>query len=184
MVSEFNSAFGIEFSNYTSEKYRIQFQYPSNWEVTEKTNRFDESSDIRINNPLQLTLITISYVPNPIIPGTFQDSVDLLFDKLTTYDYTKEQKTIEEPTFLTIDGQEAATFLFTSKDKFDMNAVTIGDQAWLVNNVDDNYVISFLALPATFDSPENTLIRNQFIKSIHFLGVANETAANTTNTFG
>jgi hypothetical protein len=173
-VSEGGSAFGLEFSNHTSEKYRIQFQYPSNWQVIEKTNRFDESSDIRITNPTPLALITISYVPEPIMPGAFRTSVDELVKTLTTYDYTKEQKVIEDPTFLTIDGQEAATFLFTSKDKYDDNAITIGDQAWLVNNIDHSYVISFLAPPTSFDSPENTQIRDRFIKSINFLGVTNQ----------
>ena len=28
IVSEVNSSYAVEYSNYTSEKYRIQFQYP------------------------------------------------------------------------------------------------------------------------------------------------------------
>ena len=32
-----NQAFGIEFTNYTSEEHGIQFQYPTGWKINEKT---------------------------------------------------------------------------------------------------------------------------------------------------
>ena len=41
----------LGYSNYTSDKYQIQFQYPTNWEFKEKANRFDEGTDIAISNP-------------------------------------------------------------------------------------------------------------------------------------
>src|SRR5215203_4362090 len=43
-----NHAFAIEYKNYTSEKYKIKFYYPSDWTVTEKTSRFDSGVDISI----------------------------------------------------------------------------------------------------------------------------------------
>jgi hypothetical protein len=42
-------------------------------------------------------------------------------------------------------------------------------------------------MPETFDSPENTEIRDHFdhfIKSIKFLGANNQTNSNATNRFG
>ena len=43
-----NSSFGIEYVNYTSSNYKIQFQYPRSWNVTEKSDRFDVSADLTI----------------------------------------------------------------------------------------------------------------------------------------
>jgi len=40
----------LQYSNYTSDKYQIQFQYPSDWLIKEKTTRFEEGSDITISN--------------------------------------------------------------------------------------------------------------------------------------
>ena len=43
------NAFGIQYSNHTSEKYQVQFQYPTNLESTEKASRFDEGTDISVH---------------------------------------------------------------------------------------------------------------------------------------
>ena len=40
----------MQFTDYTSEKYQIQFQYPSDWLIKEKANRFDKGSQIDISN--------------------------------------------------------------------------------------------------------------------------------------
>jgi hypothetical protein len=72
--------------------------------------------------------------------------------------------------------------LFTSKDKYEDNAWTWGAQHWVVYVGDHAYLISFNERTDLFDSPENTEIRDHFIKSINFLG--NTTASNVTNRFG
>lgn len=86
-----------------------------------------------------------------------------------------EQRVIEQRIFLTIDGQKAGTFVYTFKDKYEDSAWTLGSQIWLVYVGDHAYEISFTERTDEFDSPENIQIRDQFIKSINFLG-------NTTNT--
>ena len=39
------------YSNYTSDKNHIQFQFPADWNIKEKTNRFDNGPDVQIVSP-------------------------------------------------------------------------------------------------------------------------------------
>ena len=168
-----NSGFAIEYSNYTSTKYKIQFQYPSDWNVTEKTGRFDEGLDLKIANPMSTNeRILIMYldatVADQMSTAGIAAVVNVMVDE-TRNDFSKEIRIIEDPTFLSINGKQAGTFLYTSKDKYDTEALTWGQQIWTVNLVTHGYFITFMATPDRFDSPENIQIRDQFIKSIKFL---------------
>jgi hypothetical protein len=94
-----------------------------------------------------------------------------LFKDSINYDYSKEYRVIEQPSFLTVDGQKIGTFLFTSKDKYEDYASTWGTQDWFVFVGTHGYLITFFATTDTFDSPENIAIRDKFINSIKFLGL-------------
>ncbi len=54
-----------------------------------------------------------------------------------------------------------------------MDTVSIkwAQQIWLVKTSNGGYLISNMATTDIFDSPEPTEIRNNFIKSIKFLGL-------------
>lgn len=105
----------------------------------------------------------------------FHDGITSGFE----FDY----RTIESPTFLNIDGQRSGTFLYTFKDKYETNPITGAVQNWITFVGDRGYLFDFIGNPETFDSPENTEIRDHFIKSIKFLGANNQTSANATNRF-
>lgn len=49
-IPSINGSFALQFTDYISPKNQIQFQYPSNWQIKEKANRFDEGSQIYISN--------------------------------------------------------------------------------------------------------------------------------------
>lgn len=54
-VTSSNYAFAIEYNNFTSKTWGIEFQYPSEWKVTENS-RFDENMEkISIYNQNQNT---------------------------------------------------------------------------------------------------------------------------------
>jgi hypothetical protein len=97
----------------------------------------------------------------------FAFTVNTLF-KDSINDYSQEYRTIEEPTFLTIDGKQVGTFVFTVQDKYDTNALKWAEQTWIINAFDHGYFISFVTPPQEFDSPDNIGIRDQFIKSLKF----------------
>lgn len=166
-------------NNYSSDQYKIRFHYPSNWQVHEKTGRFDEGTDLEIKNPaLGRGFILIQYGDDPTVDFGSRDITTTVYDVFKNSisgDYSYEYRVIEQPKFLTIDGQKAGTFLYTFKEKYEDNAWTWGSQIWLVYVGDHAYEISFTERTDEFDSPENIQIRDQFIKSINFLG-------NTTNT--
>ena len=79
-----NNAFAIEYTNYISEKYGIQFEYPSDWTVTERTSRFD-IGDIKI------------------------ESGSLTFFIIDRHEHYRT--TVEYPSYITIDSLKAGTYL-------------------------------------------------------------------------
>jgi hypothetical protein len=174
-----------QYSNYTSDPYQIQFSYPSDWQVDEKTGRFDEGSDLKIIDPVSFRpFILIQHSNDPITDFGSKDVRSATFETFKTAltgDYKNDHKVIEQPSFLTLDGQKAGTFLYTSKDKYDDNAWTWGTQVWLVYVGGHAYLVSYSERTDSFDSPENTQIRDHFIKSINFLG--NTTNTNATSRF-
>jgi len=176
----------LQYSNYTSDKYKIQFQYPSNWLIEEKTNRFEEGSDVMIsNNNVASGRIGISFFDDLLEAfGTtnLQSATnDLHKDLLNSFTY--DYRTIESPTFLNIDGQKFGTFLLTAKQKYETDPFRGAQQFWITMVGNNGYMINFISTPEAFDSPENTEIRDHLIKSIKFLGTNNQTSTNTTNRF-
>ena len=169
-----NNAFAIEFSNYTSEKYGIQFQYPSDWTIKEKASRFDNGTDIIIADYLSNRNITIgciistSQIGNVFDLFGFQNWVNLVLKGFASGP-RKEYKTIEEPSMMSIDGKETGTFLITEQDKYDDYPVKYAKQFWITNDA-NSCSLSFVSPTTTFDNPENIEIRDHFIKSIKFLG--------------
>ena len=123
IILSLNSVFAIDYSNYTSTKYQIQFQYPSDWNVTEKTGRFDEGSDLKIANPTSgneriLMMYLDETVADEMSTVDIATVVNAMVEE-TKNDFSNEIRIIEDPTFLSINGKQAGTFLYTSKDKYD-----------------------------------------------------------------
>ena len=72
-----NTAFAINFTNYTNAKYNIEFQYSSDWEITEKTSRFDEGADISIDSDSITAKVYISII-----------HIDNFIEEFRSKDYT------------------------------------------------------------------------------------------------
>jgi hypothetical protein len=184
LIANIHTSYGITFSNYTSQKYHIQFQYPSTWQVTEKMNRFDEGTDLKVNDPVSYAFVIIIFSDNLITGFGSPDLTTGVYDsfKKSIDDYSYDYDIIEQPTFTSsIDAQRAGTYVYAFKEKYEDYAQRWGSQNWIVFVGDTGYYISFNALASQFDSPENTQIRNQLIKSIKFLGQSNTTNTNITN---
>ena len=165
-----NQAFAIEYITYTSEKYKIQFEYPSDWTVTEKTSRFDVAHDIKVmSGPSSFSIEHYDDKESIKWASNIESATEDLLISFPFYMSIFDISTIEDPSYLTIDGQKAGTFLVLMKDKSD-SRLKVANQQWIVSAGDRSYQITNM-LPATdFDSPENTEIRNHFINSIKFLG--------------
>jgi hypothetical protein len=185
LLSTYNSAFAVPYSNYTSEKYQIQLQYPTGWDVTEKQSRFDEGTDLKIQSvsmPGGLILMQyLNFTEEPV--SDFQTLFYQLYKSTITGDYGKEVKVIEQPSFTTIDGQRAGSFLYTTKDKYEEFGTKVAAQYWIVFAGNHGYLLAFDAVSSVFDDPQNKEIRDHFIKSIDFLGVSNTTQSNQPSRF-
>jgi hypothetical protein len=144
-----DKTYAATYSNYTSDKYKIQFEHPSDWQVIEKKSRFDEGTDIQINSPsISDGFILIQFMNRSAFQGMdLRSAVYHLFKESITSDYSKDYKVIEQPTFSSIDNQTSGTWLVTSKDKYEENALRWAEQRWLVETPNNGYLISFTSTP-------------------------------------
>lgn len=173
-----NTAFTINFTNYTNAKYNIELQYPSDWEITEKTSRFDEGADISIDSDSIIAngYISIIHIDNLIEEFGSKDlrtSLFTFFKQAITNDYSREYRVIEQPSFTTIGSEDTGTFLYTDKEKYEDYAIKWARQYWLLFINDQGYLITYSSSADTFDKPENKEIRDKFINSIKFINHTN-----------
>lgn len=178
-----NGSFALQFTDYTSEKYQIQFQYPSDWLIKEKANRSDEGSEIDISNKKIAAGKLRIHFYDDLLESFGTTNLDAAFTKFysatTTDDNEYEFKIIESPSFGSVDSQRTGSFLMTFKQKNEIDPITGAVKYWITFAGNSGYKIEFMATPENFDTPDNIEIRDQFIESIIFLG-----QNNATNTSG
>ena len=178
-----NGSFALQFTDYTSEKYQIQFQYPSDWLIKEKANRSDEGAEIDISNKKIAAGKLRIHFYDDLLESFGTTNLDAAFTKFysatTTDDNEYEFKIIESPSFGSVDSQRTGSFLMTFKQKNEIDPITGAVKYWITFAGNSGYKIEFMATPENFDTPDNIEIRDQFIESIIFLG-----QNNATNTSG
>lgn len=168
----------VQYTNYTSDKYQIEFQYPSNWTLAEKTNRFEEGSDVSItDDKIGRGDMSIGYIDDLL---TYYGSTDLEtavtnLHKGLIDDYQYDYRTIESPSFSTIDNHKTGSFLVTFEKKYETDPIKGAAQWWITFVGNHAYLFNFISTPETFDSVEYTQVRDHLIKSIKFLGTNNQT---------
>jgi hypothetical protein len=177
-----NGSFALQFTDHTSEKYQIQFQYPSDWLIKEKANRSDEGAEIDISNKkIAAGKLRIHFYYD-LLESFGTTNLDAAFTKFysstTTYDNEYELKIIESPSFVTINSQRTGSFLLMFKQKNEIDPITGAVKYWITFVGNSGYKMEFMATPENFDTPDNIEIRDQFIESIIFLGQNNATNTN------
>jgi hypothetical protein len=180
LIQCLHQSYAVQYSNYSSDKYQIQFQYPSDWKLEEKASRVDEGPDIAVFNTTE-GVITVQ-----LMNDTSLQALDLR--AILNYIYHNpsggvnsiETRPIEEPSFTTIDNQTAGTFVFMTKEKYGtfLNYPKLAYQDWIVKTPNTLYEISYTSPTELFDNPEITEIRNHFINSIKFLPLNATQSAN------
>jgi hypothetical protein len=182
-IPSINGSFALQFTDYTSEKYQIQFQYPSDWLIKEKANRSDEGAEIDISNKKIAAGKLRIHFYDDLLESFGTTNLDAAFTKFysatTTDDNEYEFKIIESPSFGSVDSQRTGSFLMTFKQKNEIDPITGAVKYWITFAGNSGYKMEFMATPENFDTPDNIEIRDQFIESIIFLG-----QNNATNTSG
>lgn len=181
-IPSINGSFALQFTDYTSEKNQIQFQYPSDWQIKEKANRLDEGSQIDISNKKIAAGKLRIHFYDDLLESFGTTNLDAAFTKFysatTTDDNEYEFKIIESPSFVTIDNQRTGSFLLMFKQKNEVDPITGAVKYWITFVDNGGYKMEFMATPENFDTPDNIEIRDQFIESIVFLGQNNVTNTN------
>jgi hypothetical protein len=182
-------SFALQYSNYTSQKLLVQFQYPLTWEITEKNGNLDEGPSIEITDPflgvgyiyLAFTNLSDYEAKNSSAPYlNIRDMTQIGLQSLKN-DSSTQSNIIEYPSYVTIDGRKAGTYAYIVKDKFEDLLLT-KTKVWIVVARDGYYTLGFGTDTDTnlFRSPEYTEMRDRFINSIRFLESDNSSVTNST----
>lgn len=189
-ISTLDSTFALlQYSNYTSEKLLVQFQYPLTWKITESNGSLDEDPYIEITDPLLgvgYIVLAHTTIPDYGPSDAYLDIGRLMNVSLQAFlnDSSTEKKVIENISHLTIDGQKAATFTYMAKDPLKDDLVTKA-KVWVVLVGNGYYTLGFGTDFNTdlFHSREYTEMRDRFINSIKFLEVDNSLVNNSSRSW-
>lgn len=165
-----------EYVDYTSYKFKIQFQYPITWTQSEKTNYKDGGSDIWVTSYSNKSSAVFwinrgndTHLGYDLVEG-FKNLDNILAEKYNNKSY----KIIEPPAISTIDGKIATTFIHSFVESLEGIRVEEVQQIWLVYvGTRDYFLIGFKAPSQLFTGIENSEARDNFIKSMRFLDTNN-----------
>jgi hypothetical protein len=170
---ESTTANQTEFTSYNNTEFGISFDYPSNWEVSEKTNRFDTATpDVKVTSP-----------DNPMNSFSFLNHYETSDESLASIGLKETAEGyadafIANPGSIliedvnnskyTIDGNPTATFLFTDPGNMYGSDKDIGNQFFMVEYSDKLYAVGYKDTVDNFDSPQSQEIMERIISSFRF----------------
>jgi hypothetical protein len=166
----------LEYVNYTSYKYKVQFQYPTNWVQSEKITSHDKGADISVsklskeNGNSNGSLFCIVLGNDTAIGSDLQAGLQHIMKMLNDSNAPNKYEIIQPPSFTTIDGQMAGTFISYSRHRFGDAELETVAQFWLtyVGSV-DYYLMSFIGPIQSFSNSDNAIVRNHLVNSIKLL---------------
>jgi PsbP-like protein len=142
----------------------ISFDYPSDWEVQEKENRFDTGADVSVSNgdlkffvskldrPVDDPLTGLPEFARSLEQGLARDETNTIIEHTDVKKYK-------------ISGESAGTFLVKTDD----GTSSYGIQVFAVIHAGDGYMLNFRDSTKTFDTPETQMIMNKILQSFKFL---------------
>ncbi len=160
------SAQQVDWKNYTSDKLQISFEYPSDWTLTEKANRFDQGAEITVHKD-QDYFFVMEPSPGPYVMN-FETVVSVYYQGLLLNGVSKNIDIIEGPIFdkYIIDNKPTASILFVIDSLGGERGVR---EAIKINEGNKLQDIIFESSPSDFDLLENQNIRNHIINTFKFL---------------
>ena len=166
----------MQYVNYTSYKYKIQFQYPTDWVQSEKISSHDKGADISVskigkeNDTNNGSLFWITLGNDTAIGSDLQAGLQHVMKMLNDSNALNVYEIIQPPSFTTIDGQMAGTFISYARHRFGDTELETVEQFWLtyMGSV-DYYLMSFIAPIQSFNNSDNAMVRNHLVNSIKLL---------------
>ncbi len=170
---ESTTANQTEFTSYNNTEFGISFDYPSNWEVSEKTNKFDTATpDVKVTSPDNF-MNSFSFLNHY---ETSNESLASIGLKETAESYADAFianpgsiliEGVNDSEYL-IDGNPTATFLFTDPGNMYGSDKDIGNQFFMVGYDDKLYAMGYKNTVDNFDSPQSQEIMGRIISSFRF----------------
>jgi hypothetical protein len=155
-----------EWKTHSDRTLGIEFQYPPDWEVKEKTNRFEEGPDVTVEEmrgPDSFGVTTVDDLSSDLVDAELFASVGQ--KQLLEGVDTRLIEGVEEHT--PIDGEEAYSFTYTKGSE--LGFLEAVQEGITVIHDDRGYILAFTGTTSTFDDPENVDIRDRILGSLHFL---------------
>lgn len=168
------------YTTYTSSKYGITFEYPADWDLTEKTNRFANEPDVDVGYGFnsfkfmdkddRLSLNDNSFADLEFVTTMGQNA----FVKSEDGDRLIESASTDE---YRIDGHETGSFLYTANPVSSLGldssnsfmSFETANLVLFVNNDGDVYTLRYSDNVDDFDTSEGEEIRNHILNSFRFL---------------
>jgi hypothetical protein len=175
------------YTTYTSTKYGITFEYPADWDLTEKTNRFDSGPDVEVDDGFN----SFKFLDKDDRMNV-DDNIFIDLEFVTTMlqnslvDGSKGDRLIESASLdeYRIDGHETGSFLYvhdpTSEWSVPLN-FEVASLMLAVDNDGDVYTMSYSDNVRDFDTPQGEEIRNHILNSFHFLDSRSSSDNNDNN---
>lgn len=163
------------YTTYTSTEHGITFEYPADWDLTEKTNRFDSGPDVEVDDGFnsfkfldkddRLNVDDNIFIDLEFVTTMLQNSL---------VDGSKGDRLIESVSFdeYRIDGHETGSFLYVHDPTSEWSVPLNFEVASLMLAVDNDgnvYTMSYSDNVRDFDTLQGEEIRNHILNSFHFL---------------
>jgi len=170
---EITTANQTEYTSYNNTEFGISFDYPANWEISEKTDRFDTTTpDVKVTSPDNF-MNSFSFLNHYKTSDELLASIGL---KETAEGYA--DAFIKNPGSIliedvddsnyTTDGNPTATFLFTDPGNMYGSDKDVGNQFFMIEYNDKLYAVGYKNTVDNFDSPQSQEIMERIISSFRF----------------
>ena len=162
-----------EFTSYNNTEFGISFDYPSNWEVSEKTNRFDTTTpDVKVTSPDNI-MNSFSFLNHyetsdeSLASIGLKETAEVYADAFIANPGSVLIEDVNDSKY-TIDGSPTATFLFTDPGNMYGSDKDVGNQFFMVEYDDKLYAVGYKNTVDNFDSPQSQEIMERIISSFRF----------------
>ena len=163
---QLSNAQQMEWKNYTNDRLQISFEYPSNWTIEEKENRFEEGPEVVVYNGLENFKVVGSFPLEQALKVVgFQTGAYLIKNGMAGENFGT---LIEDMNFnkYNISGKETGSFLYVTKTDTELELPT---EVFLINNESDIVGIGYQNTKDQFDSPISQTIKKHIINSFKIL---------------
>jgi hypothetical protein len=154
-------------TSYTNSTLGISFDYPFDWEVTEKQGRFEKGPDVIVTDgQIAFKIIKIDESINDIFQRHWLTETVKQFEN--QYQNDEGTRIIESTDMkkYKIDGERTGTFLYMANNE---DGTSMAQENFLTQHRDRVYFLIFGDSTLTFDSPETQSIMQKIIKSFKFI---------------